>query len=101
MTDPVLDPNRPVTTHRTLTGAKYSQDGHMFSLAGMYTGPDPNYVSPESDEPEEAIVPPEDSGKAGVLARAQEKLAGFSDPMDLSEATKENNKAKAAERLVS
>jgi hypothetical protein len=102
MTEPELDKNRPVTTHRTLTGAKYSQDGHMFSLAGVYTGPDPSYVSDEPEvEVEEVISLPVDDGKAGVLARATAKLEGFSDPDDLSDAKKENTKAAAAERLAS
>lgn len=98
METPELDKNQPMTTHRTMTGAKYSQNGHMFSLAGMYTGPDPDY-KPKVEE-EEIIELPVDDGKAGVLARATAKLSEYADPEDLSEVKKENNKAAAAERLA-
>ena len=99
--DPELDTNRPVTTHRTMTGARLSQDGHMFSLAHTYIGPDPNFVATEPEVDEEAIiVPPVDDGKAGVLARATAKLEGFSSPEDNSDVAKENNKAQNAERLA-
>lgn len=100
MNDPVLDTDQPVTTHRTMTGARLSQDGHLFSLAHTYIGPDPAYVEPESDVEQEVITPPNNSGKSGVLARAQEKLAGYSTPEDLSDVVKENNKAASAERLA-
>ena len=100
METPELDTNQPVTTHRTMTGARLSQDGHLFSLAHTYIGPDPAYVEPETNVEPEVIVPPSDSGKAGVLARAQEKLAGYSTPEDLSDVMKENNKAASAERLA-
>jgi len=101
METPELDTNRPVTTHRTMTGAKYSQDGHLFSLAHTYIGPDPSFSLPDPEVAEkEIIVPPIDDGKAGVLARATAKLEGFSTPEDTSDVTKENNRAAAAERLV-
>ena len=98
METPELDKDQPMTTHRTMTGAKYSQNGHMFSLAGMYTGPDPDY-KPGVEE-EEVIKLPADDGKAGVLARATAKLSEFAEPEDLTEVNKENSKAAAAERLA-
>lgn len=101
--DPELDTNRPVTTHRTMTGAKLSQDGHLFSLAHVYVGPDPSYVpdEPEATEVGEVIETPPDDGKSGVLARAAARLTEYAEPEDIGDVKKENSKAAAAERLAS
>ena len=98
--NPVFDKNQPVTTHRTMTGAKFSQNGHLFSLAHVYIGPDDSYEPPETETREKAIEPPVSTGKAGVLERASARLSEFSESTDKSDSMKENSKAKAAERLA-
>lgn len=103
---PEFDPGRPFAEIRGIDVAQtLAQDGHIFSLRHEYLRPDPNWKEPE---PEPTFVaaetrPPElppDDGRAGVLARAQNKLKGYAEPQDLSETKKENTRARAAERLA-
>ncbi len=96
MDPPELDKHQPVTTHRTLTGARYAQNGHLFTLGCKYIGPDTSYVPPETYE--EIIEPPPDEGRAGVLARASARLAEYSEPEDIMKG--EKSKVEAAEQLA-
>lgn len=101
MSDPEFDPDIPFGEHRVFGGqSTLRQGGHEFSLRHKYLGQDPDWVEPVVEE--EVIEPPPDdgTGKAGVLARAHQKLAGYSAPEDLSDVKRENNKALAAERLA-
>ena len=102
---PWFDPRRPFAEVRAIGKAQtVRQGGHEFSLRHEYIGPDPDWKKPKpvpspvvEDRP--PGLPP-DNGRAGVLARAQQKLARFAEPEDLSETKKEDNRAKSAERLA-
>ena len=99
MSKPVFDPDRPAATRREWDKPQlYCQDGHLFSMRHDYVGPDPFYTPPK--EPVEEIEMPADDGKDGALKRAAAKLDGYTVPEDVSDAKKENMKAKAAERLA-
>ncbi len=98
MSTPVFDPERPHATRREWEKPIYlCQDGHLFNVHHEYVGKDEYYKPPK--EPEEIEVPA-DNGKDGVLKRAASKLDGYTVPEDVSDAKKENMKAKAAERLA-
>lgn len=108
MTTPEFKPNRAFAEIRGIDVAQtIAQDGHIFSLRHEYLRPDPNWKEPEPEAVFQAPVvedrPPElppDDGKAGVLARAQNKLKGYSVPTDLSDTKKEDARALNAERLA-
>ena len=99
---PEFDPNRPYSKKREFGKAvKLCQDGHEFSQTHDYIGVDRTYTPPKIKEPAEPPAPNlEDEGRQGVLRRAAAKLEGYSVPDEISDAKKEDARARHAERLA-
>lgn len=102
MQNPEFDESRPHAVRRELGKAvRIAQDGHLFDVHHDYIGVDELYQPPTEPEVTPDAVPNlQDDGKEGVLRRAASKLEGYGVPETLSETSKEDQKARQAERLA-
>jgi hypothetical protein len=101
--NPEFDPSKPYATTRAIknanNGAKYVQEGRLYTVTGEYVGVAPGHKAPA---PKPAVVPQaakksEADKKREALASAANKLNLDAVPESVKDAARENAEALAAE----
>ena len=100
--NPEFDPSKPYATTRAIkskTGAKYVQDGRLYTIAGEYVGFAPGHEAPAPKPPvvPQAAKKSEADKKREALAAAANKLNLDTIPESVKDAARENAEALAAE----
>lgn len=100
--NPEFNPDKPYGTTRAIksaSGAKYVQEGRLYTITGEYVGAAPGHKEPA---PKPAVVPQaakksEADKKREALASAANKLNMDAVPESVKDAARENAEALAAE----